>query len=121
MDGHYRDAEAGHAATGKIADKLLQLGPGTDSVAVYGKTISNARRVLRVGLHGSAYCEALPGDDASARRTRPSVDFDFRAPSAHLRVMHLMDSYKKRSRLDKGNSSIFSYYVRDWSGLVNDQ
>ena len=123
VDGHYHNAKAGYAATGKIADKLMHLGRGIGSVEVYGKTISNARRVIRVGLHTSAYCEGLPMGKISARMTRPSVKIEFRPPHENLRIMHLIDSYKKRSSKSKrrGNSSRVSYYVRDWSGLVNEE
>ncbi|KAL3782687.1 hypothetical protein HJC23_002587 [Cyclotella cryptica] len=117
---------AGYAQSARIGEKLIAVGRVPDSVSTYGKTLSNVRRVLRVGLHGVAYCENLPPIGATENTTRDSVDINdvnvFRPDIEDIRILHLMDSYNRRSApwmvegAKKENWS--SYYVRDFSDLV---
>jgi hypothetical protein len=58
----------------RYKDKLMAVYYDTiDSVTIYGKTINNPRRVVRVGQHVPANCEDLRGEGAPANVTRPNV------------------------------------------------
>ena len=88
--GHFHPDKVGFSDTGTIAEKLYGVKAAHDSVGVYGKTISNVRRVLRAGLHSIAYCEGLP-TDADWRSTRKSVmnkTNTFRPDLNDIRILH---------------------------------
>mmetsp|Transcript_16215 Transcript_16215/g.38867 ORF Transcript_16215/g.38867 Transcript_16215/m.38867 type:complete len:612 (-) Transcript_16215:400-2235(-) len=124
--GVYHSDRVGFSDSGRIVDKLAGVKWGDDSVATYGKSILNARLVLRAGLHGPAYCEAQPGPELSLNLTRPSIDLkkinQFRSNPKILRTLHLRDSYMQRASSkdvkDAKKGGLVSYYARDWSGLV---
>jgi hypothetical protein len=125
VSGHYHPDRVGFSDSGGIAEKLHGVTPGTDSVASYGKTISNVKRVLRAGLHGAAYCEDLP-TEANREATRKSaMDYKinvFRPHIDDIRTLHLTDSYEQRTppwalKMAKESGSA-SYYARDFSDLV---
>ena len=110
-------------------------------MSTYGKSVHNVRRVIRAGLHGPAYYEALPNNtDNELRRikTRRSdivwekdrytipergANFNtFRPNMTDLRILHLTDSYRTRHtpwqvKVAK-EENLFSYYVKYLSPSV---
>ena len=109
-----------------IEEKLVGVGRVSDSVAAYGKTLANVRRVLRVGLHGVAYCEERSssglGEGGSVALDEGNI---LRPELEDMRVLHLMDSYRQRSArwMVEGarGENWSSYYVRDYSGVVRGE
>ncbi|KAL7481200.1 hypothetical protein ACHAW6_006870 [Cyclotella cf. meneghiniana] len=130
LGGMYHPRRSGSADPAKIVEKLAGVGPIDDSVSTYGKSVSNVRRVLRVGLHGAAYCE-MP--DVADNATEDNVVVvgggseinAFRPGISDVRILHLTDSYKQRSapwmieRVAREEKKFVSYYVRDFSELVS--
>ena len=129
VGGFYHPDKTGYANPSRIKDKLAAIGNITDSVAAYGKSIVNVKRVLRAGMHSPAFCEVPWAPDlADKNRTRLSIIHhvfelnNFRPDVGTMRVLHLTDSYSKRSKLweinnaREGNGE--SFYVRDFSDMV---
>lgn len=127
VGGLYHPNQTGYRSTARIKDKLAAVGNVSDSVATYGKSILNVKRVLRAGLHGVAYCEA-PWMPDLANTTRSSIidgSNSFRADFREIRILHLTDSYRQRSapwmiKMAK-QSNDESYYIRDFSSLVHSK
>ena len=124
IGGFYYPDKAGYSNTARIKHKLAAVGNVSDSVATYGKSILNPRRVLRAGLHSAAYCESLmvPGLENVTRLSQIDDGNMFRPDTNDIRILHLTDSFKQRSQpwmintANKGNQ--LSYFVRDYSSIV---
>ena len=124
IGGFYHPDKTGYSDTTRIKSKLAAVGNVSDSVATYGKSILNPKRVLRAGVHGAAYCESLmiPGLENITRVSRIDDGEIFRPDINDIRILHLTDSFKQRSmpwmvKLAKeGNQT--SYFIRDYSSLV---
>lgn len=121
----YYNTTSGPNHPGLIVDKMEAIYyDKTDSVTVYGKTLHNAKRIMRTGLHGPANCEQLYEPGMPVNVTRPnildkvgsgmlesrtrdggpwprpynrSVYPYFRPYVPHLATLHLGDSFRKRS------------------------
>jgi hypothetical protein len=125
IGGFYHEDLAGYTNTARIENKLAAVGNVSDSVATYGKSILNVKRVLRAGVHSAAYCEApsVPGLENVTRPSHIDETKTFRPDIEDIRILHLTDSYKKRSAPWMINNAKegehFSYYIRDFSGLVH--
>jgi hypothetical protein len=125
IGGFYHPDQAGYTNPSSIKDKLVAVGKVSDSVTTYGKSFLNVKRVLRAGLHSAAYCEA-PSVPRLENVTRSGIIDEtdsFRPDIADMRILHLTDSYSQRSQPWLVNNaktgSEESYYVRDFSDIVN--
>ena len=124
IGGFYHPDKAGYSISARIENKLKAVGNESDSVATYGKSILNPRRVLRAGLHGVAYCESLmaPGFENITRKSCLDDGEMFRPDINDIRILHLTDSFSQRSRpwmvklAKEWNQT--SYIVRDFSSMV---
>ena len=126
LAGYYHPDKVGYSDTSRIKNKLAAVGNASDSVAYYGKTILNPKRVLRTGLHGPAYCEAImwSGSENVTRYSWIDDDNLIRPDINNIRTLHLRDSFKQRSlpHMIKDANALEkkyqSYFVRDFSSMV---